>query len=74
METSESQFSKKEPFELTKTDFLASFLRQQSTVNLSFRLVKTSFLSTGNSILLFQVFFLLIENITEIWGKSNFKD
>ena len=26
------------------------------------------------SIFLFQAFFLLIENITEIWGKSNFKE
>ena len=32
------------------------------------------FLSTGNSIFLFQAFFPLMENITEIWGKSNFKD
>ena len=39
----------------------------------SFQLVKTSFLSTGNSIFFIPSFFLLLENITEIWGKSNFK-
>ena len=65
------------------------FLKQQSTVasgnsfsstgtyfstNPSFQPAKMSFLSTGNIIFLFQVFFLLMENITEIWGKSNFKD
>ena len=36
--------------------------------------MKTSFLSTGNSIFFYSDFFLLMETITEIWGKSNFKD
>ena len=44
------------------------------SVNLSFRLVRTSFLLTGNSIFTFHMFFLLMENITEIWGKSDFKE
>ena len=64
------------------------FLRQQSTAaggsssssnetyfsaNLSFQIVKTSFLSTGNSIVLFRGFYAS-ETITETWGKSIFKD
>ena len=65
------------------TDFLASgnhFLSFfQTKVNccqwkrLS-RLVETSFLSTANSILFYSAFFLLVEIITETWGKSIFKD
>ena len=41
---------------------------------LFFRLVKTSFLSIGNSIFFIPSFFLPMENVTEIWGKSNFRD
>ena len=44
------------------------------SANPSFPLAKRSFLSTRDSIFLFQVFFLLMENITEFWGKANFKD
>ena len=41
-------------------------------VNPSFRLVKTSFLSTRNYFFI-PIFFLLIKNIIEIWRKSNLK-
>ena len=43
------------------------------SANPSFRLVKTSFLSTGNSIVLLLSFFLLVEAIVETWRKSIFK-
>ena len=61
------------------------FLKQQSTVatihsstgtyfsaSPSFPLVEMSFLSTGNSIILFQVF-LLVETVFESWGSQSLK-
>ena len=67
-----------------KTDFLASGNQPVEAVfsstgtyfsaNPSFRLVKTSSFVYWKQYFLIPSFFLLMENITETWGKSNFKD
>ena len=61
-----------------KTDFLASGNHFYSTgtyfsANPSFRLVKTSFLSTGNCVFLFQVFFYLWKIILKFGGSQILK-
>ena len=52
---------KKQFFRIVGTNF---------STNASFRLVKTYFVSSGNSMLLFRAFFLLLETIIEIRGNQ----